>query len=168
MTGQQYIQLSPFTPWFLCLNCFPWWHLNVQYFMLSLETQTCVQNSTRFPVIQYHLKGCGGFTAGECFTPCIYCEFVLAAGGETDNRNRRNSLILMSRSSTEIHRHTLILPCMNGMKTVSPGWWYKRRPVFSQAQGETGKRPTVRLHNWEALSVSAKISDSGLHAHVGC
>lgn len=49
--------------------------------MLSLETQTWVQSSTRFPVIQYRLKGRGGFAAGERFTPCIYCEFVLAAVG---------------------------------------------------------------------------------------
>lgn len=54
------------------------------------------------------------------------------------------------------------------MKTVSPGWWYKRRPVFLQAQGENGKWPTARLHYWEAPSVSTKLSDSGLHAHAGC
>lgn len=39
----------------------------VQYFMLSLETQRCVQNSTHFSVIQHHLKGCSGFTTGGRF-----------------------------------------------------------------------------------------------------
>lgn len=102
------------------------------------------------------------FRSGGTFYTVYLLRVCVGSRGETDNRNRRNSLILMFRSSTQIHRHSLILSCMIGMKTVSPVWWYKRRPVFSQARGETGKRPTVRLHNWEVLRVPSKISDSGL------
>lgn len=95
---------QPFTPRLSCLNCVPWRRLNVQYFMLSLETQTCARSWTRFSVIQYRLKGRGGFTAGGAFYTVYLLRVCVGGWGETDNRNRRNSLILMSRSSAKIHR----------------------------------------------------------------
>lgn len=141
--------------------------LNVQYFMWSLETQTFADLNVLFCLTISSQRLRRFHSGGTLYT--VYLLWVcVGSQGETDNKNRRNSLILKSRSSCEIPRPTIILPCMNGMKTVSPGWWYKRKAAFLQAQEETGKRPTVRLHDRQALSVSTKISDSGLLTHVGC
>lgn len=52
-----------------CFLCFPWWHLTIQYFTLSLAIETCgelcamVHRQSRTDT-QCCLKGCSVFTAG--------------------------------------------------------------------------------------------------------
>lgn len=85
----------------------------------------------------------------------------VASWEETDNLNRRSSLVLMSHACTKNQRQLYeCFFCMSGMKIVLLGWQCKPRPFVPKAQLHSGKKTVITQCIWWGCIAEGHLSGS--------